>query len=216
MSTTRWEANADSTATTEESWRSSHNEGQVCGINNREITTASKPGKSTAIRISKLVLHPPCAINTDILVDRGGAGCGITTYAEDHAGVFTHHNVFFGRVVSEVVIVQAEKDIAVSVLYAQVNAGLVGADGFSGECSAAGWRSDAIEAVQDLANGTAYADTEENIDPEKFSADSIAAAAGIGKGILERNTRPFVYFGCSDIAGHGRDQRGNENKRKSV
>jgi len=139
------------------------------------------------------------------LVDRGGASGRITTDAEDYAGILAHHDVFLGRVVSEVVVVQAEEDVAVSILDTQVNAGFVGTDGFASERGAVGGRSDAVEAVKDFADGAAYTNAEEYVYPEEFGADSVTATVGIGYGIFERGTRPFVQFDSGDVAGDSRD-----------
>jgi hypothetical protein len=125
------------------------------------------------------------------LVNRGGTCGSITTDAEDHARVFTHHDVFLGRVVAEVIVVQAEKNVAVTILDTQVNASFVGADGLASERSAGG-RGDAVEAVKDLADGTAYTNAEEYVHPEELGAYSVTATAGIGEGILEGSTRFFV------------------------
>lgn len=150
-----------------------------------------------------MVLHPPCTIDTDVLIDRGGASGRITTDAEDYARILAHHDIFFGRVVTEIVVVQAEEDVAVSILDTQVNAGFVGTDGFASECGAAGGRSDAVEAVEDLADGAAYTNAEEYVYPEEFGADSITATVGIGYGIFERGTRSFFQFDSGEVAGDG-------------
>jgi hypothetical protein len=114
------------------------------------------------------------------LVNGSGASGRITTDAEDNTRILAHHDIFFGRVVSEIVVVQAEKNVAVAILETQISAGFVGADGLASERGATGGRSDAVEAVKDLADGTAYSNAEEYVHPEEFGANSVTATVGIG------------------------------------
>lgn len=97
---------------------------------------------------------------------------------------------------AEVVVIQAEEDIAVAILDTNVGAGFVGADRLPSE----GW-SDAVEAVEDLADGAAYTNAEEDVYPEQFGADGVTATADTGQGVFERSARLFVELDSGEITG---------------